>query len=269
LNHSQKWINAVVEGGDAPHGTQSIRRAFLVLRVVGLRKAGGHGLYDIATATALTRPTVHRVLSALIAEGAVEQHPKTKRYVISKNLDIISLQPTASPLLNAASSFLDETAEKIGDTLSLTLRSGYSTICVARRYGGYPIQIQALGVGVRRPISVSASSIALLASQTRESARRILTRNRAHLVASRTTVREAMQIVMRARERGYAFRERGLVQGTRAVSIAFGRYRNEALATLTVTAIAHRMPTSRVADIVDRLRECGTSIDRALEAQVE
>jgi DNA-binding IclR family transcriptional regulator len=74
-----------------------------------------------------------------------------------------------------------------------------------------------------------------------------------------------MQSVVRARERGYALRERGLVQGTKAVSIAFSRYRGEALATLTVTAIAHRLPTSRVTTVVEHLRDCAASIENALE----
>jgi DNA-binding IclR family transcriptional regulator len=258
------WIDAVVEGGDAAKGTQAIRRAFLVLRVVALRKEGGHGLNDIATAAGLTRPTVHRLLTALIAEGAVEQHPRTQRYVASKDMNVLAQRQAASPLLNAANPFLDETVERIGDTLFLTLRSGYETICVARRLGVYPIQILSLGVGVRRPIGISASSIALLSSLSPGGARRMLMRNRAYLTTNGISIREAMQAVARAKERGYAFRERGLVQGTRAISIAFGADRDEALATLTVTAIAHRVPASRVMPIVEQLRECAANIERAL-----
>jgi DNA-binding IclR family transcriptional regulator len=264
LVRASNWIDAVVEGGDPPKGTQSIRRAFLVLRVVSIGKEGGHGLNDIATATGLSRPTVHRVLTALIAEGAVEQRPKTQRYLASKYLNVAALRPAASPLLNAANPFLDEAVERIGDTLSLTLRSGFETICVARRLGSYPIQVLSLGVGVRRPIGISASSIALLSSLSPAGARKILTKNQAHLQGNGTNVRDSLHTVSRARERGYAFRERGLVQGTKAVSIAFGKHRGEALATLTVTAIAHRLPASRVATVVDHLRDCATSIELSL-----
>lgn len=265
LDRASNWIDAVVEGGDPPKGTQSIRRAFLVLRVVSIGKEGGHGLNDIATATGLSRPTVHRVLAALMAEGAVEQRPKTQRYLASKYLNVAALRPAASPLLSAANPFLDEAVEKIGDTVSLTLRSGFETICVARRLGSYPIQILSLGVGVRRPIGISASSIALLSSLSSSGARMILTKNKAHLQSNGTNVRESMQAVNRAREKGYALRERGLVQGTRAVSIAFGKYRGEALATLTVTAIAHRMQAQRVMTIVEELRKCASNIESSLQ----
>lgn len=264
---TSKWIDALLEGGESPRGTQSIRRAFLVLRVVSLGE-GGHGLNDIATATGLARPTVHRLLTALIAEGAVEQRPRTQRYRASKYLNVSELRPAASPLLNAASPFLDEAAEKIGDTVSLTLRSGLETICVARRLGSYPIQILSLGVGVRRPIGVSASSIALLSTLSPAGARQILHRNRSHLHSSGVTLRDTIQAVTAAKERGYAFRERGLVQGTKAISVAFGANAGEALATLTVTAIAHRMPVHRVKSVVDLLRDCAVNIENSLDSEV-
>jgi DNA-binding IclR family transcriptional regulator len=268
MDYATKWIGALLEGGDSPQGTQSIRRAFLILRVVALGTEGGHGLSDIATATGLTRPTVHRLLTALIAEGAVEQRPRTQRYRASKYLNISELRPAASPLLNAANPFLDEAAENIGDTVSLTLRSGFETICVARRLGSYPIQILSLGVGVRRPIGISASSIALLSTFSPESARQMLHKNKSHLRTNRVTLRDTMLAVKAARERGYAFRERGLVQGTKAISIAFGRHAGEALATLTVTAIAHRIPVQRVKSVVDLLRNCAVNIERSIESEV-
>jgi len=268
VDYASKWIDALLEGGESPRGTQSIRRAFLILRVVALGNEGGHGLNDIATATGLARPTVHRLLTALIAEGAVEQRPRTQRYRASKYLNISELRPTASPLLNAANPLLDEAAEKIGDTVSLTLRSGLETICVARRLGSYPIQILSLGVGVRRPIGISASSIALLSTLSSGSARQILHTNRLHLRNAGMTLRDTMQAIKRATERGNALRERGLVQGTKAISIAFGAHGGEALATLTVTAIAHRIPAQRVRPVVDLLRECAVNIERSLESEV-
>ena len=44
LPQATNWIDALVEAGDPPHGTQSIRRAFLILRV--LSSAGDSGLWS-------------------------------------------------------------------------------------------------------------------------------------------------------------------------------------------------------------------------------
>ncbi len=266
MRNTNQWIEAVVEAGDAPPGTQSIRRAFLVLRVVSASRENGLGLNDIATATGLTRPTAHRVLSALIAEGAIEQNSRTQRYVALRLLDIGSMRPTASPLLSAAGPHLDRAADEIGDTLFFTLRAGLETLCVARRFGSYPIQVIVLGVGVRRPLGFSASSIALLAAMPLSRAKDILTRNQAHLRAHGQTLESALVAVRKAKKLGYAFREKGLVTGTRAVSVAFGKSEGEALATLTVTAISRRLPLQRVKTVVDRLDHCAASIQGSLEA---
>jgi DNA-binding IclR family transcriptional regulator len=118
------------------------------------------------------------------------------------------------------------------------VQAGLDTVCVARRLGSYPIQVLVLGAGVRRPIGFSASGIALLASMPPAAARHIAVQNRVHLRANGATVESAIVATAKARKLGYAFRERGIVPGTRAVSIAFGNRDGEALATLTVTAIA-------------------------------
>ena len=267
LPQATGWIDALVEAGDPPHGTQSIRRAFLILRVLSSAGDSGLGLSEIALATGLARPTAHRFLGALIAEGAVEQRPRTQRYAVAKTLEIAALTPSTSPLLSAATPHLDEAADEIGDTLFLTLRAGLDTVCVARRLGSYPIQVLVLGAGVRRPIGFSASGIALLASMPPAAARDIAVQNRVHLRANGATVESAILATARARKLGYAFRERGIVPGTRAVSIAFGNRDGEALATLTVTAIARRMQAPRVKSIVDRLKVCAADIERSLGAQ--
>jgi DNA-binding IclR family transcriptional regulator len=268
LPQATSWIDALVEAGDPPHGTQSIRRAFLILRVLSSAGDSGLGLSEIAMATGLARPTAHRFLSALISEGAVEQRPRTQRYSVAKTLVISSLTQSSSPLLSAAGPHLDEAAEDIGDTLFLTLRAGLDTICVARRLGSYPIQVLVLGVGVKRPIGFSASGIALLATMSPSAARHIATQNHVHLRANGASVESAVLATAKARKAGYAFRERGIVPGTRAVSIAFGNRDGEALATLTVTAIARRMQLPRVKSIVDRMKVCAGGIEKSLGSQV-
>jgi DNA-binding IclR family transcriptional regulator len=267
LPQAKSWIDALVEAGDPPHGTQSIRRAFLILRVLSSAGDSGLGLSEISLATGLARPTAHRFLSALIAEGAVEQRPRTLRYSVAKTLVISGLTQSASPLLSAATSHLDEAAEDIGDTLFLTLRAGLDTICVARRLGGYPIQVLVLGVGVKRPIGFSSSGIALLASLSTAAARHILVQNRLHLRTNGATIESAIVAMTKARKMGYAFRERGIVPGTRAVSIAFGNRGEGASATLTVTAIARRMQVQRVKSIVDRMKVCAAGIEKSLGSQ--
>src|ERR1051325_10509950 len=71
---------------DLPGGTQSIQRAVAVLRLLATAREPGLGLTEIATQAELTRPTTHRILSILVAEGIVEQRPGTRRYVVGEQV---------------------------------------------------------------------------------------------------------------------------------------------------------------------------------------
>ena len=69
---------------DLPGGTQSIQRALAVLRILATARETGLGLAEISMHAGLTRPTTHRILCVLVAEGIVEQRPGTRRYVVGE-----------------------------------------------------------------------------------------------------------------------------------------------------------------------------------------
>jgi DNA-binding IclR family transcriptional regulator len=256
----------VVRPGPPVHsGTQSILRALSVLRILATAREAGFGLTELARQAGLTRPTAHRILSILVAEGIVEQKPGTRRYAVGEQISLLALsRPASSPLLVAALPHLSSAVEAVGDTGFLTLRTGLDTVCVARRLGSYPIQVPAIDVGDRRPLGVSSAGFAMLASLDPEQARGIVMQNRHRFSSYAITVEEALLSVTRARTLGYALRLRGLVPGTRALSVSIGQTGNGAKAALTVAAIARRLPQPRVAFIVDLLRAHAAQIEQAL-----
>src|SRR5437773_5980038 len=86
---------------DLPGGTQSIQRAVAVLRILATARENGLGLTEISMNAELTRPTTHRILSALVAEGIVEQRPGTRRYVVGEQIPLLALaRRTREPLLD-------------------------------------------------------------------------------------------------------------------------------------------------------------------------
>ena len=154
--------------GDAPQteprrGAQAIRRALAVLRILAAGREEGLPLAEVVQSTGLTRPTVHRIVHALIEEGIVERHDKTGRYAIGGQvLELALARPSRSPLLAAADDVLRQLAQRLGDTLFLTVRTGNDTLCVDRRIGSYPIQVLSIEIGARRPLGVSSAGVAIL-----------------------------------------------------------------------------------------------------------
>lgn len=256
----------------ARDGAQSIRRAIGVLRILATARDAGMGLSEIARQTALTRPTVHRILSVLIGEGIVEQRPRTRRYALGEQIPLLALaRPAATPLLTTGLPVLGAVVEDLGDTGFLTLRTGLDTVCLARRVGRYPIQVLAIDVGDRRPLGVSSAGIAMLAALPAGPVRSILAQNRQRFQGYGTAPADALRAVATARERGYALRERGLVPGTRALSVTMQHQPKSGgapvLAALTVAAIARRLPSQRVEQVAERLRACAIAIEAALDGR--
>lgn len=257
---NRNWIEATVAADAEPQGTQSVRRAFMVLRVVAAGGDQGVGLSEIAHATGLARPTCRRLLMALMAEGVVGQRSRTNRYAIVPGFHFPDTRPTNLVLINTAMPHLKEAAEEIGDTVFLTLRAGLETVCVARVLGSYPIQVLTLDVGVRRPLGMSSSGIAILATLPMAAARNIVLRNQRHLPAYNMTIQDSLAAIQRAKKVGYVLRDRGLSPGTKAISLAFGRQRGCAPIVLTVAAIARRIQPARVPQLVERMKGCARNI---------
>jgi DNA-binding IclR family transcriptional regulator len=246
-------------------GAQAIRRALSVLRILAAGRDDGVRLPEVVRATALTRPTVHRIIHVLIEEGIVERREKSGRYAIGRQVAELALaRQSRSALLVAAEPFLQDVTQRIGDTLFLTARTGLDTLCVARRIGSYPIQVLSIEVGARRPLGVSSAGVAILAAMAPPEARKIIAANQARFEPYRTNPTTVLAQIADARRRGYGVRDVGLVQGTKSISAWIRSPDGQPAAAITITAIRHRLSHRREAEVADVLVQAAKSIEHAL-----
>ena len=137
-------------------GTQSIRRAMGVLRLLANNGASGMRLVDIARGARLHHSTTHRILRALEQEGIVERLQNSRRYTIGSEVVWLGLSASSRfPIATAAARALDQLSEQVGDAVFLSVHSGNESICADRRIGSYPIQVLSISIGSRRPLGVS------------------------------------------------------------------------------------------------------------------
>lgn len=248
-------------------GAQAIRRAMAVLRILAAGRDAGLPLLDVVQATGMTRPTVHRILHALIEEGIVERNGRTGRYAIGGEvLELALARPSRSPLLVAADPVLAEVSQRVGDTLFLTVRTGNDTLCVDRRIGAYPIQVLSIEIGARRPLGVSSAGVGILAAMPAAEARKIVAANEARFAAYRTDASAVLVQVAAARRRGYNLREVGLIQGTKSLSTWIGTPDHRPVAAITVSAVRMRLGPRREAELADVLLDAARRIERAIRA---
>ena len=247
-------------------GAQAIRRAVAVLRILAAGREAGLPLAEVVQATGLTRPTVHRIVHALIEEGIVERHDKTGHYAIGGQVPELALaRPSRSPLLAASDPVLAELSRAVGDTLFLTVRTGNDTLCIDRRIGSYPIQVLAIEIGARRPLGVSSGGVAILAAMPAIEARKIVAANEARFAAYRTDAPAMLTQVAAARRRGFCLREVGLIQGTKSMSTWIKTGDHRPVAAITVSAVRTRLGPRREVELAEALLEAARTIERAIE----
>src|SRR6476469_3226503 len=97
---------------------QSVDRALTLLEIVA--EHDGIGLTDLSKIAQLNKATVHRLLSALIDKGYVEQHSKTGHYELTfKLFQLGNKKIEKMDSLNIARSLISELSNKIEETAHL------------------------------------------------------------------------------------------------------------------------------------------------------
>lgn len=251
-------------------GTQSIERALLLLREIAAHNRTGSRLLDLATRTALQRPTVHRMLKCLTAESMVLQDPQTHRYFLGPMTFELGL--TAAPRFNlreVCQPSLRRIAETTGDTVFLTQRSGLDAVCLDRQEGTFPIKTFTLEIGMRRPLGVGTGSLAILSGLSEDEVRHIVTTNAARLPEYGLTQTSLLTQVKGAQKVGYAVREVPTLAGVKSVGHAVSNQSGVAFAALSVSAISSRMSEKRVGELAALLRHETRSIEKQLASSGE
>lgn len=249
-------------------GAQSIRRALAVLRLLAAGQELGVRLTDLAAASGLRRPTLHRILRVLVEEQAVEQDPETRCYRIGPDLPLLALaRRSRFPLRTLARPGLELLSRRTGDTVFLSLRTGLDSVCIDRAVGAWPLQVLALEVGARRPLGVGVSGVAMLAAMPAAEAERIIGRNAVRLARYALDGETLAATVRLARERGHAYAPDGIVRGTRAVAVAVRDGAGQPVAALSIAGMANRLTAARLPGIVALLQEQTAAITQALAQQ--
>jgi len=247
-------------------GAQSLRRAITVLRALAASQETGVRLTDLATSTGLSRPTLHRILRVLVEEGAVEQDAQTRRYMIGPEMPLLGLaRKSRFPIRQLALPYLQNLSRQVGDTIFLSLRTGFDSICVERVVGTYPLQVLALEVGARRPLGIGVSGVAMLAALPKELAESIISTNERRLELNRMDPATLAERVVLARSRGYAYAPSGIVKGTKAVAVPVADPANQVAAAISVACMADRLTPARLPWIVETIRERAAELSHRLE----
>ena len=263
--------------GQAPDGParssgevslQTLDRAVAALRLMASAQQDLR-LTDVTRSLAISKPTAHRLLAALVEHGLAEQDQETRLYRIGPGIELLGMltRGTQPDLRSAAMPSVYALAESSGDTVFLVARDRADTVCIARESGSYPIRAITIEVGTRRPLGVGAGGIAILGALERRECERLVAVLAPRLDAlPHTTAAQVAKAAEAARRHGHAFSDEQVVRGVRGVSVAIRDVRGSPVAAIGIAAIRERLRRERVQELVERLTAERIQIERELKA---
>ena len=233
-------------------GSQSVDRALGLLSLIGREPAEGLALGEIVAGSGLNKPTVRRLLLALMRARLVEQEPQTRRYCLGEEAFVLGvLAARRHGLLEMAMESLRRLSGETRDTSFLTVRRETYAICLHREEGNYPVRTHALQTGDQHPLGVGAGSLAMLAALLDDDVDRIIAANAAVLLERYPGFApEALRAdIAETRLRGFSLNPGRLVASSWGVGCAFRYPDGRVAGAFSIAAIDSRMEPARQAEL--------------------
>lgn len=229
-------------------GTQVIQRVAALLRGISLHNRIGARLIDLCAEVEIERPTAHRILQGLVSEGLVRQDEANKRYYLGSAMYEMGL--TASPRTNIRDlchPYLQQIAQQTGDTVFLTMRTGFDGVCIDRAEGAFPIKVFVLDIGRRRPLNVGGGALAIMSFLDDDEMSRILKINHDRCVEKYPNYSEsaARKTITRARSKGFVVSDSIELPGVRTIAVPLFDRQQQPIAAISVSTVIQRMDKNR------------------------
>lgn len=248
-------------------GAQVVGRVALLLRLVG-RNPRGTPMAEIVRDSGLTRPTVHRLLASLAADGLLEHDPATNTWHYGPEVFVMgTVAAQRYPIEDLARPSLQRLADETGESAFLSIRRGAETVCLMREEGSFPVRSFVLHEGVRFPLGVASAGVAILAYLPEEEIEQLLVQDPAFVERwgeqhSPAAIRTNLELT---RATGYSVNPGLILEGSWGMGAAiFDRTGRPAWA-LSLTGIEPRFKPERQRILGQVLLEEARTITRQLQ----
>jgi DNA-binding IclR family transcriptional regulator len=244
-----------------------VGRTGAVLRAVAAAEPGGATTSTIARGSALARPTAHRLLTSLLAEGLVDRDP-SGRWVLGPELYFLGTAAAARYDVTAlAQPVVRRLAVATGESAFFSARRGEETICLVREDGSFPIRSHVLHEGIRFPLGVASAGLAILAYLPDADVDAFLARTDLTMAYGEAHAAEAVRgRVAEPRSAGYAVNPGLLVEGSWGMGAAVFDATDRPQWALSLTGIERRFDAARRRELGPLLLHEAHELSKSLRA---
>lgn len=232
-------------------GTQVVKRVAALLRLIA-RAPEGVPTSALVHQSGLTRPTVHRLLSSLVAEGLLDQEAATGRWVLGPEILLMgSVASARFPMEEIARPSLRRLAEATGESAFFSIRRGDETVCLLREEGSFPVRSFVLHEGVRFPLGVASAGAAIMAFLPPAEQEELLNAWSGH--AGKFAKSHAPELVRanlaRTRDRGYSLNPGLILEGSWGMGAGVFDFGGRPAWAISLTGIEPRFKPERQSEL--------------------
>jgi len=218
---------------------QLVIRTLAVLRHLADRPEG-RSLMDIAGAVEAPLPTLHRLMTVLVAEEFVAKSPDTRRYTLGSGA--VSLHRGMRRLEEVARTHMGELSAATQETVFLTELVGYRAVCTGLVDGSRPLRLS-VRVGQELPVHAAASARTLLAFLPAGDVEEVLSSHELTQFTDDTphTISAVKRHLREVARRGFDVCDQELDLGVVAISAPVRSQTGRVIASLTLAAPKDRI----------------------------
>jgi DNA-binding IclR family transcriptional regulator len=243
----------------------AIRAVRLMEAVAGAERP--LSLTALVDAVGLPKPTVHRILSELAADGLLAREPAGKRFTVGPRLARLGLGAVINSGARAERhAILQGLVERIGETCNLTMLDGSEVVYIDRVETAWPLRMN-LQPGSHVPTHCSASGKLLLAFLPKARRTRLVAglptpRFTDNTIGDRKRLAAELDLI---RRRGYATDDEEYLAGVACVAVPVRAARGRVVAAVAVHAPTSRMSLERGQTFVPMLEQAAAALAATLE----
>lgn len=239
----------------------NLERGLLILEHLA-RHPEGQGISDIAVTLRYPLNSVFRVINTLLKHGYVERNAQSKKFLLTrKPFSLAYGAESDRNLMENALDLMRALRDHLKETVVVSIIDGGEGLILEQIPSTHHFRF-VCEAGSRQALHSSASCKAILAFLPEAECKAILhghvfTALTRHTIANATTF---VAELTRVRSRGYAVDRGEALEGVHCVAAPIRDRQGRALAAITITGPAQRMPTKDFPAIGALVRACAVQI---------
>lgn len=249
----------------AKSSVQSADRLFSILEHLSMHP-GGTSLTELSISVGLPKPTVSRLLAALIDNGYAAKTPDSRLYRITMKAFLVGSRAIeGTGILPAARPFLEKLAEASGETVHLVTRIDDDVVYLYKDEGGSGVMRTASRVGQRSPMYCTGVGKCILACLGDNEIKEYWQRQSivSHTKNTITSFHGFIKEIKLIRSRGWALDDEEHEIGVRCIAAPVLDISGNAIASISLTAPAAKLTDERIAELAPTVIAAARDISKA------